>query len=150
MQRISILLFLLVFCFATVMQAQAPAPKPDPEVKKLQVMVGHWMFEGEYKPGPFEPSGKITYESTGRMILNGFFLERRVKGKRPSGDFEFVDIDWFDPTPRASPMPCMGATGRSVPVSSPVTKTCGPWSRSELSKGSSMKPGPPTHLLRTG
>ena len=52
MQRISILLFLLVFCSATAMQAQAPAPKPDPEVKKLHVWVGHWTYEGEYKPGP--------------------------------------------------------------------------------------------------
>jgi len=57
MQRISALLFLLVFCFATAMQAQAP--KPDPEMKKLGVLVGHWTYEGEYKPGPLGPGSKI-------------------------------------------------------------------------------------------
>jgi len=52
MTRISVLLFLLIGCFATAMQAQAPAPKPDPEVKKLHAWVGHWTLEGEAKPGP--------------------------------------------------------------------------------------------------
>jgi hypothetical protein len=36
---------------------QAPAPQPDPEVKKLQALVGHWTFKGEYKAGPLGPGG---------------------------------------------------------------------------------------------
>ena len=101
MRRISILLFLLAFCSATAMQAQAQAPKPDPEVKKLHALVGHWTLEGELRPSPFGPGGKFTEELTGRMILNGFFLERRGKGKRPSGDFEFVEFDWYDPNTKS-------------------------------------------------
>jgi hypothetical protein len=58
MQRISILLFASVFCFATAVQAQAPAPKPGPEVKKLLPLVGHWAHEEEDKPGPLGPGGK--------------------------------------------------------------------------------------------
>ena len=46
MTRISVLLFLSIFCFATAMQAQAPAPKPDPEVKKLLAAVGLWKTVG--------------------------------------------------------------------------------------------------------
>ena len=41
---------------------QAPAPQPDPEVKKLQVLVGHWTFKGEYKAGPLGPGGKVAGE----------------------------------------------------------------------------------------
>jgi len=75
MKRISVLLFLLVFCSATAMQAQAPAPKPDAEVKKLHAVVGHWTFEGEAKPGPLGPGGKFTGESNCQMILGGFFFQ---------------------------------------------------------------------------
>jgi hypothetical protein len=103
MTRISALLFLLVFCSATAMQAQAspPVPKPDPAMKKMTLFTGHWTLEGGYRPGPLGPGGRVTDEWTGRMILNGFFFERRVKGKRPSGDFEFVDIDWYDPNTKS-------------------------------------------------
>ena len=75
MQRISILLLALVVCFATAMQAQAP--KPDPALKKLSVLVGHWTFEGEQKPGPLGPGGKSSGEFGGQMILGGFFFQGR-------------------------------------------------------------------------
>ena len=116
MVRTIALLFLLAFCSATAMQAQAPAPKPDPEVKKLHVWVGHWTVEGEYKPGPFGPSGKGSGESTGRMILNGFLFERRTKGKTPA----VILSSWISagttPTPKASPMPNIGTMGGSFPA----------------------------------
>lgn len=82
MARISVLLFVLVACFATAMQAQAPAPKPDPELKKLHVWVGHWTYEEEDKPGPLGPGGKITGEYDGQMILGGFFFQGRWKGAK--------------------------------------------------------------------
>lgn len=97
MQRISILLLVLVVCFATAMQAQAPAPKPDPELKKLSVLVGHWTYEGEYKPGPLGPGGKITGEYTGQMILAGFFYQARWTEKGPAGETRGLDIEAYDP-----------------------------------------------------
>lgn len=98
MQRIHILLF-VVACFATVMQAQAPppAPKPDPELKKLQVLVGHWTYQGEYKPGPLGPGGKITGEYTAQMILGGFCLQGRYTEKGAMGETRFLEIDAYDP-----------------------------------------------------
>jgi hypothetical protein len=35
------------------------------------------------------------------MTLGGFFFERRVKGTGPKGDFEFLDIDWYDPATKS-------------------------------------------------
>ena len=96
MQRISVLLFLLVFCFATAMQAQAPAPKPDPEVKKLLPLVGHWTYEGEAKPGPWGPGGKFTGEQDVRWILKGFYLETRTREKGPTGESQSIEIDGYD------------------------------------------------------
>ncbi len=97
MQRISILLLVLAVCFAAASQAQAPAPKPNPELKKLSVFVGHWTYEGEYKPGPLGPGGKCTGEYTGQMILGGFFFQARWTEKGPAGETRGLDIEAYDP-----------------------------------------------------
>ena len=97
MRRISVLLLPLVVCFATAVQAQAPAPKPGPEVKKLHVLVGHWTYEGEYKPGPLGPGGKFAGEYTARMILGGFFLQEQFTEKGPAGETRRLEIDGYDP-----------------------------------------------------
>jgi hypothetical protein len=89
-------MFLLIVCIAAALQAQAPAPKPDPEVKKLSVFVGHWTYEGETKPSPLGPGGKVTGEESFRMILGGFFQEHRVTGKGPSGQTQSIEIDGYD------------------------------------------------------
>jgi hypothetical protein len=99
MKRFHILLLLLVACFATAMLAQAPAtaPKPDPELKKLAVLVGHWTFEEDYKPGPMGPGGKTTGEFTGRSILRGFFFEAVVTEKGPAGETRYLQVYGYDP-----------------------------------------------------
>lgn len=97
MRRITILLFLSVFCFATAMQAQAQAPKPDPELKKLSVFLGHWTYEGESKTGPLGPGGKYTGEYTARMILGGFFFQARWAEKGASGETRSLEIVGYDP-----------------------------------------------------
>ena len=95
MKRISILLFLSVFGSAAAMQAQAP--KPDPELEKLSVFLGHWTYEGESKPGPWGPGGKLTGERNARWILKGFFVEFCTREKGPTGESQSIEIDGYDP-----------------------------------------------------
>jgi hypothetical protein len=97
MQRISILLFLLVFCSATAVQAQAQAPKPSPEVNKLLPLVGHWAYEEEDKPGPLGPGGKSSGEYTAQMILGGFFMQGVEREKGPAGKMLALGIEAYDP-----------------------------------------------------
>jgi hypothetical protein len=97
MRRNQILPFLLIVVLHHKMQAQTPAPKPNPEVKKLHVLVGHWTGEGEYKPGPLGPGGKITGEYTYRMILGGFFLQGWSTERGPMGETQGLEIDGYDP-----------------------------------------------------
>lgn len=102
MKKIAILLSLLAICFVITAQAQTAAPKPDPEIQKMSLFVGHWKLEAEAKPAPVGSApGKIKDEWFGRMTLGGFFFERRVKGTGPKGDFEFLDIDWYDPVTKS-------------------------------------------------
>jgi len=86
MKRISIGLSLLVVCLVTSVQAQAPAPQPDPEFKKLQVLVGHWTYDGEYKAGPWGPATKIKGEWAYQFILNGFVLQGHCTEKSAEGE----------------------------------------------------------------
>jgi hypothetical protein len=102
MKRIAILSSLLAVCFVVAAQGQTAAPKPNPEIQKMSLFTGHWKFEAEVKPSPIGSApGKIKEEWVGQMTLGGFFFERRVKGTRPEGDFEFLDIDWYDPATKS-------------------------------------------------
>jgi hypothetical protein len=98
MQRFRILPLLLVAYFATALLAQAPssAPKPDPELKKLAVLVGHWTYEGEYKPGPLGPGGKITGVYDGQMTLGGFLFQARMTESGAMGVMRALEIERYD------------------------------------------------------
>jgi len=97
MKRTIALLFLLAFCFAIAAQAQAPAAKPSPEFKKLRAGgLGHWTYEGTYKPGPLGPGGNFSGEFTGQMILGGFFFRGRWTEKGAAGESHGMELDGYD------------------------------------------------------
>lgn len=95
-RRISVVPFLLVVCIVTNAQAQTAAPKPDPEFQKLQVLVGRWIEDGEYKAGPWGPATKIKGEWTYEFILNGFVLQGNLTEKSAEGETHYLEIDEFD------------------------------------------------------
>jgi hypothetical protein len=79
-------------------QAQAPAPpKPGPEHQRLAALVGNWTFDGEMKPGPMGPGGKITGTDRITWMAGGFFVERRFSGKAAGlGEMSGVEIMGYD------------------------------------------------------
>ena len=54
--------------------AQMEMPKPGPEHKKLDMFAGAWMLEGDMKPGPMGPGGKMTEYERCEWMDGGFFL----------------------------------------------------------------------------
>jgi hypothetical protein len=52
-------------------------PKPAPELTKLDYFVGNWTSEGDIKPGPMGPGGKMTMIEHNRWMDGGFFLTLR-------------------------------------------------------------------------
>ena len=87
-------LFLLSAVFV---QAQLQdRPKPSPEQKKLEVWTGSWDYSGETKASPLGPAGTFSGKRTGRMILNGFFLENTWEEKGSMGDTKGVEIVEYD------------------------------------------------------
>jgi hypothetical protein len=74
--------------------AQAPGqvPKPGPEHKKLGYFVGKWVTEGEMKPNPFMPGGKMTSTDTCEWFEGGFAVVCRYDGKGPIGPTKGIGI----------------------------------------------------------
>ena len=93
-------LFIALSCmlmFSIVVAAQTSAPKPDPALQKLQVLVGHWTYQGEYKAGPLGAGGKITGVYDCRPVLGGFFLQAEETEKGAEGETHNIEIDGYDP-----------------------------------------------------
>ena len=71
---ISVAFFTLLFGAAASMQAQMQMPKPAPELKNLDYFVGTWTTDGDMKPGPMGPGGKMTSTGHSEWMDGGFFL----------------------------------------------------------------------------
>jgi hypothetical protein len=79
MKKAGIILVWLVV--GTAALAQETAPKPAPEHKKLDMLVGAWLVEGDVKPNPMGPGGKITENEKCEWMEGGFFLVCHVDFK---------------------------------------------------------------------
>ena len=87
----------LLFVLSSVLIAQAPPiPKPGPEQQRLGAFVGNWTFEGEMKPGPMGPGGKMTGSDRIQWLPGNFFVERRFEGKSPMGEMKGLEIMGYD------------------------------------------------------
>jgi hypothetical protein len=74
--------------------AQAPVekPKPGPEHKRLGYFVGKWTTDGEMKPNPFMPGGKMTSRDSCEWFEGGFAVICRSDGKSPLGASKSIGL----------------------------------------------------------
>jgi hypothetical protein len=73
--------------------AQAPqAPKPSPEHARLAYFVGKWTSEGEMKPGPMGPGGKMKSSDTCEWFEGRFSVICRSEGTTPMGPSKSIGI----------------------------------------------------------
>ncbi len=85
MKRISTVV-LLTCLFATVLaRGQMPMPTPAPELKKLDFLAGNWSTDGELKPGPMGPGGKLTGTTHNEWMEGNFFLASHGSFGGPMG-----------------------------------------------------------------
>lgn len=84
---------LLGLVAAPVAAAQAAPPQqPGPEHQRLAFFVGRWKAEGEVKPGPMGPGGKITGTDTCEWFEGQFSVICRSEGQGPSGPSRSLGI----------------------------------------------------------
>ncbi len=103
MKRIAVCVCMAMLSVAVVARAQTPAPKPGAEWQKMAVFLGHWTYEGAYKPGPFGPGARVTGEETLEMVLGGFFIQGRWVEKRASGELRGLEIFGYNPATKNYP-----------------------------------------------
>ncbi len=73
--------------------AQSPqAPKPGPEHERLGYFVGKWTAEGEIKPGPMGPGGKMTSSDDCAWFEGRFSVICRSEGTTPMGPSKGIGI----------------------------------------------------------
>jgi hypothetical protein len=72
--------------------AQAPPTKPGPEHKRLGYFVGKWNAEGEVKPGPMGPGGKMRSSDTCEWFEGEFSVICRYEGSGPTGPSKGIGI----------------------------------------------------------
>ena len=71
--------------------AQTP-PKPGPEHQRLGYFVGKWTTDGEMKPGPMGPGGKMTSNDTCEWFEGRFAVICHADGKTPMGPSKSVGL----------------------------------------------------------
>jgi hypothetical protein len=86
-----------VVSVAVFQAAASPQPpqmpsKPGPEHKRLGYFVGNWTTEGEMKPGPMGPGGKMTSKDACEWFEGGFAVICRSEGKSPMGPGKSIGI----------------------------------------------------------
>src|SRR5437660_286875 len=69
---------------ASLAWGQTEMPKPGPEQKKLDMLAGSWTIEGDVKPNPTGPGGKMSEDEKCEWMAGGFFLICHVDFKSAS------------------------------------------------------------------
>lgn len=89
---LSVLALLTVVGSASAQPSAAQAPKPTPEHQRLQYFVGDWTMEGEMKPGPMGPGGKITSNDHCEWFEGHYAVVCRGTGTTPMGPAKSIGI----------------------------------------------------------
>jgi len=93
---------LLGLAVAGPARAQAPeAPKPGPEHERLGLFVGKWASEGDMKPSPFGPGGKMTGSDRCEWFEGKFAVVCHNEGKGPMGPVKGLGILSYSPEEKA-------------------------------------------------
>lgn len=83
---------------AQLVAAQAPpAAKPGPEHARLGYFVGKWTAEGEVKPGPMGPGGKMTSSDDCEWFEGHFSVICSSEGRTPAGPSKSIGILSYSP-----------------------------------------------------
>jgi hypothetical protein len=86
-----------LFLVSALLHAQMQMPAPPPELKKLDYLVGSWTTEGDLKPGPMGPGGKITETIQNEWMDGHFFMLEHLTFKTGMGNGSGLAIMSYKP-----------------------------------------------------
>ena len=130
------------FAFLTsVVAAQQPpeAPKPGPEQKRIGYFAGDWSFQGEAKPSPMGPAGKISSNETCSWFAGGFQLVCRTKATGPMGASTGQSTMGYDTGRKAYTYHAINSMGSVIFVRGQVDGKVWTWNDEATIDGKTMK-----------
>jgi Protein of unknown function (DUF1579) len=127
------------FAVALSAQAQMPMPKPGPELKKLDYFAGTWKTEGEMKPGPMGPGGKMTGNEKNEWMDGGFFLVLHDEFKSAMGNGSEVAYMGYDENDKAYTYDSFNTMGESDHSKGHVDGDTWTWTSDENMGGQMIK-----------
>lgn len=129
-----------LFVLTTAVVAQPPQPrKPGPEEKRIGYFAGQWNFQGESKPGPMGPGGKMTATESCDWFAGGFHLVCRTKGTGPMGASTSQSTMAYDPGRKAYTYHSISSLGDAIFVRGNVDGKVWTWSDEITADGKPMK-----------
>ena len=141
MRRISIPVAIAVFLMMVTVSAvaQMPVPKPAPELSRLDYLAGKWVSEGEMKPGPMGPGGKITSDDEAQWQEGKFFLVLNSKFKGAMGTGTSLAIMGYDPEKKVYTYNEYNSMGQANKSEGTVDGKTWSWTSDENFGGQSFK-----------
>lgn len=139
--RSRVVIAVLGCCLAALAFAnqQKEPPKPGPEVKKLEVFVGNWAGEGEMKPGPWGPGGKVTSESECSWFEGGWQLVCRESGKGDMGTMKSQYVLGWSPEDKVYKYQGFDSTGWMGTATGTVSGNTWSWTGEDKMGGKLIK-----------
>jgi hypothetical protein len=119
--------------------AQMEMPKPGPEHKKLDVLAGSWTLDGDMKPSPMGPGGKMTEIEKCDWMDGGFFLVCHTDFKSSMGDGAGLSILGYSADDKAYTYREYNSWGESMESKGSVDNDTWTWTNDEKMGGTVMK-----------
>jgi len=89
-----------VFTRVKSVSGQEELIQVSPVMKRLEVFVGDWTYEGEQADSPadlpFGEAGEFSGTITTHFILGGSFLQSKMKDKNPAGITSIIEMTKYD------------------------------------------------------
>jgi hypothetical protein len=124
---------------AGVAVAQMELPKPGPELKKLDMFAGSWTLDGDMKPGPMGPGGKMTESEKCEWMEGGFFVVCHASFKSSMGDGSGITVMGYSTDDKAYTYREFNSWGEFTDSKGSVDGDTWTWANDEKMGGVTMK-----------
>ena len=123
----------------TAALAQMEMPKPGPELKKLDVFAGNWTLDGDLKPGPMGPGGKMTETQKCEWMDGAFFLVCHADFKSGMGNGTSISVMGYSAEDKAYSYREFNSWGEAENSVGALDSDTWTWTSDEKMNGATVK-----------
>lgn len=133
------LVFLTLLLAAVSALCQMEMPKPAPELKKLDYFAGSWTMDGDMKPGPMGPGGKMSGTERNKWMDGAYFLVCDSAFKSAMGNFTGVAYMGYNSDDKVYTYDAFNTAGEAEHAKGTVDGDNWTWTADEKMGGQTMK-----------